>query len=103
MPPPLKDSVGAEGGVASVEDARRLVIETVTALKDSHLSVSWGDRLLTIDKSAGFMQDSNFMRSFDQIRGSQQYDQYDGADTIAWRLNTLVWAGRCAVQVGGIS
>jgi len=29
------------------------------------------------------------------------YDQYNGPDAIAWRLNTLVWAGRRACQIGG--
>jgi hypothetical protein len=79
----------------------RLVNDTVETLAKSHLSVSWGDRLLTLDKSAGFMVEPAFARAFHQIRGSHQYDQYNGPDSIAWRLNTLVWAARCGLRTGG--
>jgi O-methyltransferase len=79
----------------------RLVNDTVAALARDHASVSWGDRLLTLDKSAGFKDEPGFARAFAEIRGSHQYDQYDGPDSIAWRLNTLIWAGRCALRTGG--
>jgi hypothetical protein len=88
----------AEGGASPVS---RLVNDTVETLAHDHLSVSWGDRLLTIDKSADFKEDPAFARAFCTIRGSHQYDQYDGPDNIAWRLNTLVWAGRCGLRTGG--
>lgn len=79
----------------------RLVNETVARLAQDHTSISWGDRLLTLDKSAAFKDEPAFARAFAEIRGSHQYDQYDGPDSIAWRLNTLIWAGRCALRVGG--
>jgi O-methyltransferase len=79
----------------------KFVNNVVDALANHHLSVSWGDRLLTLDKTAGFRDDPNFERAFAAIRGSHQYDQYNGPDSIAWRLNTLVWAGRCALGAGG--
>lgn len=77
------------------------VDETIARLKSTHLTVSWGDRLLTIDKSAGFMQDPGFAREFSAIRGAHQYDQYGGEHTIAWRLNTLVWAARRSLTYPG--
>lgn len=49
----------------------------------------------------GFKKDPAFDQAFKSIRGSHQYDQYDGPDGIAWRLNTLCWAARCALRVGG--
>jgi O-methyltransferase len=55
----------------------------------------------SLDKVCGFRESEGFVRAFSEIRGSHQYDQYNGPDSIAWRLNTLVWAARCALQVGG--
>jgi hypothetical protein len=66
-----------------------------------HLTVSWGDRLLTLDKTRGFLDDARFREAFASIRGSHQYDQYNGPDSIAWRLNTLCWAARCGLRAGG--
>jgi len=73
-------------------------IERITPV---HLTVSWGDRLLTLDKSADFLEESRFRAAFESVKGSHQYDQYIGPDTIAWRLNTLCWAARCGLQAGG--
>jgi len=75
--------------------------EAISCLSSRHLSVSWGDRLLTLDKSAGFVQDPVFSKAFEAIKGSHTYDQYGGDHTIAWRLNTLCWATKCALQAGG--
>src|SRR6266576_1303250 len=58
-------------------------------------------RLMTLDKVCGFRREPEFARAMQDIRGSHPYDQYDGPDGIAWRLNTLVWAARCALEVGG--
>ncbi len=79
----------------------RLVNDTVEALAERHHSVSWGDRLLTIDKACGFKEVPAFAHALASIRGSHQYDQYNGPDGIAWRLNTLCWAAQCALRVGG--
>jgi O-methyltransferase len=78
-----------------------LVNDTIARLARDHASVSWGDRLLTLDKSAAFKSEPGFAHALSKIRGSHPYDQYDGPDSIAWRLNTLVWAGRCALPTGG--
>lgn len=67
----------------------------------SHDSVFWGDRLITLDKSNGFLSDDKFRRAFEAVRGAHAYDQYDGAHTISHRLNTLVWAARNALYLEG--
>ena len=101
----LKSLLGALHGRGaeslSPSNLPQLVSNVVASLATDHLSVSWGDRLLTLDKSAGFKSDPAFARAFAAIRGSHQYDQYNGPDSIAWRLNTLVWAGHCALRAGG--
>ncbi len=78
-----------------------LVNDTVETLGREHCSVSWGDRLLTLDKSADFKKEPAFAKALDSIRDSHSYDQYNGPDGIAWRLNTLIWAGRLALGTGG--
>lgn len=71
------------------------------AIAPHHHSVFWGDRLLTIDKSAGFLSDPAFRAAYDAVRGSHQYDQYSSPQTISWRLHTLVWAAKCGLAVEG--
>jgi hypothetical protein len=66
-----------------------------SVLSPHHRSLFWGDRMLTIDKSAGFLSDPQFREAYDAIRGSHEYDQYDSPFTIAWRLHTLIWAAKC--------
>src|SRR5262249_41117937 len=73
----------------------------VAGLANHHLSVLWGEKLLTLDKSMGFRENPTFRASFDAIRGSHIYDEYDGPDTIIWRLNTLCWAAARGLHVGG--
>ena len=72
-----------------------------TRISDFHRTVSWGDRLLTLDKAQNFNEDYRFKKAFEEIKGSHIYDQYDGNDTIVWRLNTLVWAARCSLKLDG--
>ncbi|HEY9792392.1 MAG TPA: TylF/MycF/NovP-related O-methyltransferase [Candidatus Obscuribacterales bacterium] len=67
----------------------------------NHGRVFWGDRMMTLDKSAGFLQDERFREAYDSIRGSHIYDQYDSPHTIAWRLHTLVWAAQNALKLDG--
>ena len=68
-------------------------------LSRDHRSVFWGDRMLTIDKSAGFMNEPAFRTAFAKIHGSHQYDQYRSESTIAWRMHTLIWAARQALSL----
>jgi O-methyltransferase len=73
----------------------------VQRLREDHRGIYWGDRMLTLDKSAGFLDDPVFAAALSAIRGSHVYDQYNAPDTIAWRLHTLVWAAEQAVQIEG--
>jgi O-methyltransferase len=66
-----------------------------------HGSVFWGDRMLTLDKAAGFFDDATFRHHYEVVRGSHIYDAYDSPHTIAWRLHTLIWAARTALAQQG--
>jgi O-methyltransferase len=93
-----------DGSPMSSPDPEAIALElnaTIEALSIIHQTVSWGDRLLTLDKVCGFRENAGFARALSEIRGSHQYDQYNGPDGIAWRLNTLVWAAQCALRIGG--
>ena len=56
------------------------VIEKV--LKKNHRAVFWGDRLLTLDKNMGFLENKKFRKAIDRIKGSHTYDQYGDNDKI---------------------
>jgi O-methyltransferase len=64
-----------------------------------HQSVFWGDRMLTLDKAAGFLGDPEFAAAWEQVRGAHTYDQYDNRQSVAWRLHTLVWAAKQALRL----
>src|ERR1700677_3806035 len=68
-------------------------------LAKDHNSVFWGDRMLSLDKSMGFLTDPAFMSAWEQGRGAHIYDQYDNRQSIAWRMHTLVWAARNAIAL----
>ena len=70
-------------------------------LRPLHDSIFWGDRMLTIDKAAGFFEEEASAKAIETIRGSHVYDSYDPPHTIAWRLHTLVWAARSAIAHKG--
>lgn len=104
------NSASSFNDVMSFIEQSNISHEQATALIDAviertlmpqHHSVFWGDRLLTIDKSAGFMSDPAFSEAYQQIRGSHQYDQYRSPQTIAWRLHTLVWAAKNGLALEG--
>jgi len=68
-------------------------------LARDHHCVFWGDRMLTLDKSMGFLDDPAFAQAWEAVRGAHEYDQYDNKQSIAWRMNTLVWAARNALKL----
>ena len=74
---------------------------SIDHLREHHLSLFWGDKLLTLDKTAGFLSEPKFSAAFKSIYDNHKYDQYNGPDRIAWRLNTLCWAARCASKIPG--
>jgi O-methyltransferase len=66
-----------------------------------HRRIFWGNRLLALGKSAGFLDDPKFAAAHRQIRGSVRYDQYESPQGVAWRLHTLVWAARNGLSLDG--
>jgi O-methyltransferase len=66
-----------------------------------HKTVSWGDRLLTLDKTAGFTDDPRYKRAVEDGQSSTGANQYSSPDGLAWRLNTLIWAARRALGIPG--
>lgn len=89
-------------GARSTKSAAKLVNGVINnVITPHHDSLFWGDRLLTIDKSAGFLEEPTFRKAYDTVRGSHTYDQYDSPHTIAWRLHTLVWAARSGLDLEG--
>jgi len=91
----------AAGSPSESERAATFTAAIDQLVRPVHLTVSWGDRMLTIDKACAFMSDPVFRQSYETIRGSHIYDAYDAPHTVAWRLNTLVWAARCALAHQG--
>jgi hypothetical protein len=87
---------------ASPEDRAAFFNQVIAdTLRQDHSAIFWGDRLLTLDKSAGFLDRPDFAAAFASIRGSHAYDQYNGEGGISWRLHTLVWAAEQAIKVSG--
>ena len=70
-------------------------------LAQDHSRIFWGDRLLSLGKSMGFLDDPAFADAYARIKGSHQYDQYASPHTVAWRLHTLVWAARNGLALDG--
>lgn len=66
-----------------------------------HHSVFWGDRLLTLDKSAEFRDDPAFRAALKEADSSTGANQYDSPDGISWRYNTLIWAARTCLDLPG--
>ena len=70
-------------------------------MRRGHKSVFWGNLMLTLNKSAGFLKEPRFASLLQSIRGSHTYDIYDSPESIAWRLHTLVWAASNALKLDG--
>lgn len=87
----------ALAGEGSMADFIDFVVTQL--LPRDHKSLFWGDRLLTIDKSAGFLEEPAFQAAFARVLGAHRYDQYASSVTIAWRLHTLIWAARVALTL----
>jgi hypothetical protein len=95
----------ADHCIAALQDAgaRAIFFDRLVAglLPLDHKRIFWGNRLLALGKSAGFLDDPGFAAAYRQIRGSTRYDQYDSPHTIAWRLHTLVWAAQNGLRREG--
>jgi len=92
----LRDHAGNERVAARIFDA---VLRQ--AVEPHHNSLFWGDRLLTLDKSAAFRSDPRFADAMKGVSSDTGATQYASPDGISWRLNTLVWAARTALHTSG--
>jgi O-methyltransferase len=66
-----------------------------------HHGLFWGDRLLTLDKSAEFRDDPAFQAALKQAACTTGANQYESPDGVSWRYNTLIWAARTCLAVPG--
>jgi O-methyltransferase len=92
----VRDHAGDEHVAARIFDA---VLSAAVA--PYHRSLFWGDRLLTLDKSAAFRDDPRFAAAMRGVNSDTGATQYASPDGISWRLNTLVWAAREALHLPG--
>jgi O-methyltransferase len=90
------------GRTTSPQQAARIVDRILREfVRPFHDSVSWGDRLLTLDKSADFREDATFRAALQSADSSTGQTQYESPDGIVWRYNTLIWAARVCLAVPG--
>jgi O-methyltransferase len=73
----------------------------IDVIRPFHQSVSWGDRLLTLDKSSAFQNDPAFIKARANVSSSTGQTQYSSPDGISWRFNTLIWAARHCLRIDG--
>lgn len=81
--------------------AARIFDRALEFILPHHRGSFWGDRLLTLDKTAGFRDDPAFRRAIATASSSTGMTQYASPDGITWRFNTLIWAARQALTVPG--
>jgi hypothetical protein len=70
-------------------------------IRPHHHGLFWGDRLLTLDKSAEFRDDATFRAALKQADSSTGANQYESPDGISWRYNTLIWAAKSCIRLPG--
>lgn len=70
-------------------------------LRPRHSAMFWGDRLITFDKSNGFLDDLSLMNAYAEIWPEGSRDEYGAPGGIVMRLNTLLWAARNALRLDG--
>jgi O-methyltransferase len=79
----------------------RIFDHVLDFVRRHHRGSFWGDRLLTLDKSAEFRNDPAFQRAIAAASSATGTNQYASPDGITWRFNTLIWAARQALTVPG--
>jgi O-methyltransferase len=92
----IRESADSEAAAAKIFD---WVLNELVA--PQHRSISWGDRLLTLDKTAGFNKDPQFRHLLQQIDPKKGCNQYASPDRLSWRLHTVLWAATLARHVPG--
>jgi uncharacterized protein YoxC len=98
---PESDDVPIEAALTTVSEfmrndtvAARIFDGVLDFIRPHHRGSFWGDRLLTLDKSASFRDDPAFRRAIATTNSSTGMNQYASPDGITWRFHTLVWAAR---------
>jgi O-methyltransferase len=81
--------------------ARIFDLAVYNVAKPYHQNVFWGDRLLTLDKTAGFLDEPGFAAALAEADSSTGQNQYRSPQGISWRYNTLIWAARTCLAVPG--
>lgn len=99
-PTPHRAASDVSSPVGEVDAARRFDI-ALGWIASFHASVFWGDRMLTLDKSASFRSDPKFKAAVSTASSSTGANQYSSPDGITWRFNTLIWAAKQASLVLG--
>jgi O-methyltransferase len=99
---PLETALETLSQYAGDERAAARIFDRVLDLtRRHHRGTFWGDRLLTLDKTAAFRNDPAFRRAIADANSSTGANQYASPDGITWRFNTLIWAARQALTVPG--
>ena len=90
-------------GIATTPQQAAKVLDRVLrdVVRPHHHSLFWGDRLLTLDKSAEFRDDSAFQAALQQADSSTGANDYKSPDGICWRYNTLIWAAKTCLRLPG--
>ena len=81
--------------------ARTVDVVLRRLVEPCHHGFFWGDRLLTLDKSAGFLAEPAFQKALAQADSSTGANQYTSPHGIAWRYHTLIWAARSCLKLPG--
>jgi O-methyltransferase len=91
----LRRHAGAEKTAALVFDG------AIELIRRHHRSLFWGDRMLLLDRAAGFLADPAFQQAISAASSSTGENQYASPNGISWRFHTLIWAARQALSVPG--
>jgi len=84
------------------EKAAALVFDgAIDLIRHNHRSLFWGDRMLLLDRAAGFLDDPAFRRAISTASSSTGANPYTSPNGISWRFHTLIWAARQALTVPG--
>jgi O-methyltransferase len=88
---------------AKTPEQAAMVLDRVLrdVVRRHHHSLFWGDRLLTLDKSADFREEPVFRAALREADSSTGANQYESPDGIAWRYHTLTWAARSCINLSG--
>jgi O-methyltransferase len=89
-----KLDVTFKDSLRSVED-RRLFDLSVEILRQLFPDHFFGDKMFVADRAFGFRNDDKFVEVFNEIAKAEIYQG------MAWRVHTLAWAGKTALNLQG--